>query len=1091
MWQRALTIEERARAGDPTEVDHDLARRRYDRWKQLPAFRAPGATERTALAPLGVDVDQLLALLGETDDSLTGRLVEEPDWYADLRRWWADGCNAVQAGVEAPDVELLNVVVPAVLGAREEVAQRVHDLPLPETIRADVVHALADAPPVSELSLAAMPAMVLELHVARELGELPGDTGQERYRAFVEGLRDPSRAWSVLARYPVLARAVAERLGFWRDRSLELADRLARDLPTISAELWAGAQPTRLSLQVGQGDSHRGGRSVAVVTTDVGKVVYKPRCPAMDLAYDRVVRWYGASRSAAALPAVKAIDRTSYGWFEYIEEAAEPVPETVFKLGELNGLLHFLRATDMHYENVRISPSGPVATDLESLLHTERRYASKREAEFPNIVIDVMEESAIQVGIAPHRMVSGRLGDVVAADISVFGRGADQESLVSVPLVRSHGTDEIRIESGRSAGAPDGHQGRPVRPPLDDEEFVGGFLEVFDRVAEATDDWIRPGGLVDRFRGARSRFIPRPTMVYGKVLAESFHPDFLRDGLDRTMCLGKLLAGYWGMPHREPMIACEISDLVHGDIPFFEMDVETGLVHHDSRSEPISLGAGSPVETTKEFIATRTTPERRDLERRVLELSFAGARIAEGDHRSGGAVRSGLTRAHRRRPTRDPEDQRLVTALAITDELRRTAIRSGADLGWLSMTAATEKDWLLTPASIDLYSGLSGIALALLGVADATGDDETEDLAQACLYQLMRYENLFALDDEAVARSQDAFNTGAYGHVAGTAVALAVGGRRLGDQAMRDAARRLLQLTDRLSDADREHDLISGNAGAILAVLAVGAVDHGVGPERYVRRWADQLVRSARSEGEVLHWPQADDGISLVGFSHGTTGIALALARAAGVLDDPGLLEHARRAIAYDRRGMVASSGDWVDRRVDRAPSSAAEPRAAGHMRAWCHGSPGAGLGRAELLAVGGLGPDDDLLTSEVALAIGSTMESIAGSGTGNMSICHGDVGNLLALEAMLAATRPVPDVRSQTEPLWDQVCRRGEERGWPCGVPGGTHVPGLMMGLSGTAWGLAHSVAPQGLHLLTLRDPGLATAPELVAAGLAESSGS
>jgi lantibiotic modifying enzyme len=44
-------------------------------------------------------------------------------------------------------------------------------------------------------------------------------------------------------------------------------------------------------------------------------------------------------------------------------------------------------------------------------------------------------------------------------------------------------------------------------------------------------------GALARFADAEVRVIVRPTRAYGLLLHESFHPDFLRDSLDRERFL--------------------------------------------------------------------------------------------------------------------------------------------------------------------------------------------------------------------------------------------------------------------------------------------------------------------------------------------------------------------------------------------------------------------------------------------------------------------------------------------------------------------------------------------------------------------------
>src|SRR5262249_1845021 len=146
----------------------------------------------------------------------------------------------------------------------------------------------------AELAFAALPwrlhmlvhrTLVLELNVARVRGELDGETPEQRFASFVARLRRPYVAIEILAEYPVLARAAVNAVERWRRFQIGLLDHLIADWPALRATFFAGANPGALrALDAGAGDSHRGGRSVAIVGFESGaRLVYKPRSLAIEV----------------------------------------------------------------------------------------------------------------------------------------------------------------------------------------------------------------------------------------------------------------------------------------------------------------------------------------------------------------------------------------------------------------------------------------------------------------------------------------------------------------------------------------------------------------------------------------------------------------------------------------------------------------------------------------------------------------------------------------------------------------------------------------------------------------------------------------
>ena len=118
--------------------------------------------------------------------------------------------------------------------------------------------------------------LVLELNVARMQGLLSGETPEERFRSYCERLRDKDVRLGIAREYPVLFRTLHVRTANWADYSVELLHRLTNDWELIRARLAAGADPGHLtSVEVGAGDRHRRGRTVAILEFSSGfKLVY-------------------------------------------------------------------------------------------------------------------------------------------------------------------------------------------------------------------------------------------------------------------------------------------------------------------------------------------------------------------------------------------------------------------------------------------------------------------------------------------------------------------------------------------------------------------------------------------------------------------------------------------------------------------------------------------------------------------------------------------------------------------------------------------------------------------------------------------------
>jgi lantibiotic modifying enzyme len=135
----------------------------------------------------------------------------------------------------------------------------------------------------------------------------------------------------------------------------------------------------------------------------------------------------------------------------------------------------------------------------------------------------------------------------------------------------------------------------------------------------------------------------------------------------------------------------------------------------------------------------------------------------------------------------------------------------------------------------------------------------------------------------------------------GVAVALRAWAGVTGDDTAGKAADTVIgqvaaRMPDRLGDPARCTDIISGDAGILLAL-----VDGGAGPAvaGAAGRVADGLVAAALDRPDGLHWrmdPTPAYEHLLPGFSHGTAGVAYALARAGETLGRTDLIDVAVRA---------------------------------------------------------------------------------------------------------------------------------------------------------------------------------------------------
>jgi lantibiotic modifying enzyme len=168
------------------------------------------------------------------------------------------------------------------------------------------------------------------------------------------------------------------------------------------------------------------------------------------------------------------------------------------------------------------------------------------------------------------------------------------------------------------------------------------------------------------------------------------------------------------------------------------------------------------------------------------------------------------------------------------------------------------------------------------------------------------------------------------------------------DRVLEDDAERLARaVTPETIAADRQLDVIGGAAGAILGLTKLYEARPSSEVLQVLQACADRLRGEQISGGEHPGgWATPAAARPLAGFAHGASGMAFALIRLHAVTRDERLLAAARAAVEFERAAFQPEARNWIDFRL---PESGTPPSCS---TGWCHGAPGIGLLRLQMLSV-------------------------------------------------------------------------------------------------------------------------------------------
>ncbi|XCN71475.1 MAG: lanthionine synthetase LanC family protein [Candidatus Electrothrix aestuarii] len=344
----------------------------------------------------------------------------------------------------------------------------------------------------------------------------------------------------------------------------------------------------------------------------------------------------------------------------------------------------------------------------------------------------------------------------------------------------------------------------------------------------------------------------------------------------------------------------------------------------------------------------------------------------------------------------------------------------------------------------ELYSGTAGIALFLARLYAFTNDNlQKRVLEGAVNNSLNGFDNIEGFIRHAF-----------YSGITGIAHSLIDIGEILGNEELIHKSIEGLTTLKNVELDPMGLDVISGSAGAIPALIDIAV--------RYKR---DDILELAVMHGEHLlkHAQKSEKGTSwdtmrvenqknLTGYSHGVSGIVVALLELYQKVNDKRFHEAALEGLRYERNLFSKEHGNWPDLRIMNPEKPSTEPA---YNMAWCHGAPGIGIARLRIYFLLDKDPE---VKKELESAIQTTITPLqypVSQGQGNYSLCHGNCGNaeLMLLSDDLLGKRP--ELRQVAEAVGlNGINQRGnQDLPWECGVMNAGEAPNLLLGIAGIGY--------------------------------------
>ncbi|MFB2920440.1 type 2 lanthipeptide synthetase LanM family protein [Aerosakkonema funiforme] len=877
--------------------------------------------------------------------------------------------------------------------------------------------------------------------------------------------------------YPVLARLMATAVDFWVETTAQFLQRLKADLWEIQqvfqvAPGSAGVSPAgaeeQTSIRIGENshsahkqfpsahnylgkaidikpslsDPHNSGYTVIALTFESGlKLVYKPKGLGVEAAYTQFLTWCNQQGIPLQFKVLKVCDRQTYGWVEYVEHLPcedEAAAQRFYqRSGMLLALLYALRVVDCHRENLIANGEHLVLIDMESIMHQE-----------VNLMVDLAEQteadtsvnlqfsdSVLRTGLLPHWEFTKN--NRIAYDNSALG-SFDPEPGKPIP-------SNVATLNGI-----------PLSPDRYLDRIVTGFAQMYRFLIEKRKLLLAPDSPLEILQNQRVRFIFRATRIYGSILQKSLAPQFLRNGIDRSIELEVLARAFLvatQKPDAWPIFHAEVKAMEQLDIPYFAAY---------TNSKAITVGLDRPIEdyfkapSYQDVVNLLQNLNETDLTQQIeiIKGSFY-ARLAR---KAVTENNPSINQAEYSQISPLTKTQLLQEATRIATEIQARAIW-GADgsVKWISFAYIPDVErFQLMPLPEDFYNGNGGIALFLSALDYVRQTSQFRDLALGALLSIRKF--LQTADFESTRRFVRRGIGGATG-LASIIYTLVMTSRFLKEPTLVEDALGIANLiTPEIIASDKQFDIIGGAAGAILGLLALHSEtkDSGV-LDKAIICGQHLLAHRTSVNGKPKAWKILGQK-QYTGFSHGTAGIAYALLRLYAVTQDPAYLDAAREGIAYENSVFSAVAANWPDLRAFAQQNG--EP---GFMVSWCHGATGIGLAR-----LGGLSIlKTDEIDGDVQVSLQTTQKHTLQDVD---CLCCGNFGRIEML-LFAAETLSRPELLAVAEKRAAWAVRRAEQAGgylFPK-LPNSVFTPSFFQGTSGIGYQLLRLAYPEVLPCVLL----------------------
>ncbi|MBU8568836.1 type 2 lantipeptide synthetase LanM family protein [Virgibacillus pantothenticus] len=756
---------------------------------------------------------------------------------------------------------------------------------------------------------------------------------------------------------------------------------------------------------VDKGDTHNNGKTVVVLFLNNGtKLVYKPRNLESDIFYYKLIQKFNYDNNSE-LKIPKIYNYNSHAWQEFIEytncNTIKEIETYYYHLGIHIFYTYMLRSNDIHYENIISNSNNPVIIDLETIMQGTINFNHNQLIKNNPFFLN---DSILQSLLFDYAT------SFTGEGITFLG-GTTNQTLTSKTeeLLVDKNTNNMRYVykeffSNSSKNIPK-YKGKFMEIYSFKEEVVRGFNKAYLYIVENKKKYKQ---ILSTYPTFNVRYVLKPTYTYATYI------EFLKQShsKDNTELYNILQNSNVHYNSKDIITDLEYKSLLNYDVPYFTVNIDKKDIKSPTSNEKVAFNFFDK-KPREEALLRIDKLSLKDLEEQSHLLDLAIDAYKENSLKK--------VEVHSLKKLPDKKD--------INHEIEKLISNTDNFSMLLSLRHNSNGEAIISPIGYNLYDGLGGIALLLSYWILKNKKDYSYSLKEIN----NSIENLYKIDKT----NNFSIYHGKFSYFKYIYIFDKISEENQINENVDNLLKLIQEYNTHIANSSRYPiDYIGGLAG-IISLLIDYYTSTGHKKILYaIENLKDLLLSKSKVSNDEIFWDQDAKDLKMnPGLAHGTSGIALTLAKYVHFIHkDEQIIYTIEKILLYEDKAL-----------------SFEEPAI------WCNGLSGILLAR---ILIQHYIPYLKITYMEELIEILCLDVSNLNN---RKSVCHGTHGNMLVLKAIESLRgNSFPDIEK-----WNKGLRiHTISYSWDSGFSYPNNNPGFFLGKSGQLFDIILNIKDYKLAL-------------------------